>query len=235
LFKERHMNMKKIALLILLVCSQLMNGQNDGQDETGSWAMLFTKNRISEKMSIHAEAQYRTYEFGNNFNQLLLRTALNYDIGKNAMASFGYGYITTDGTFEEPEDEENVTENRIYQQFVLRNNVGKLKFSHRYRLEQRFINRPISGNDTEHRARYFLRLTYPLSDSFYLTAYDEVFLNLQSPTFGQNRLYGAVGYHINKNVRFETGFLKNHIGNRNFERFQAAIFINTDLRKKSNE
>ncbi len=225
--------MKKLVLLLVLIAgAHSIKAQNDGQDDLGSWAMLFTKNRISEKMSIHAEAQYRNYEFGSNFNQLLLRTALNYDISDNAMASFGYGYITTDGTFEEPEGEENVTENRIYQQLVLRNNIGKLKFSHRYRLEQRFINRPISGNDTEHRARYFLRLTYPLSKRFYLTAYDEIFINLQAPTFGQNRLYGALGIHINDDVRFETGFLKNHIGNRNFERLQVAIFINTDFRKK---
>jgi hypothetical protein len=224
---------KLIALLVLIISTQFAQAQNDGQQDLGSWAMLFTKNKISEKMSIHAEAQYRNYEFGSNFNQLLLRTALNYDISDKAMASFGYGYITTDGTFEEPEGEENTIENRIYQQLVLRNNIGKLKFSHRYRLEQRFINRPITGNDTEHRARYFLRLTYPLSKRFYLTAYDEVFINLQAPTFGQNRLYGALGVNLNANMRFETGFLKNHIGNRNFERFQAAIFINTDLRKKN--
>lgn len=223
----------KFTILTILVSAFTVVSQNDGQQDLGAWAMLFTTNRISEDFSIHAEAQYRNYEVGSNFNQLLLRTALNYNLSDKAMASFGYGYIVTDGTFEEPEGEENVTENRIYQQFVLRNNVGKLKFSHRYRLEQRFINRPLSGNDTEHRARYFLRLTYPLSDTFYLTAYDEVFINLQGDTFGQNRLYSALGYKFNKNVRFEAGFLKNHIGNRNFERLQAAIFINTDLRKKS--
>lgn len=228
--------MKKLLIAVILLLSiQSSYSQNDGQQDLGAWAMLFTTNRISEKMSIHAEVQYRNYEVGSNFNQLLLRTALNYNLSDNAMVSFGYGNITTDGTFEEPEDEENITENRIYEQFVLRNSVGKLKFSHRYRLEQRFINNPISGNDTQHRARYFLRLTYPLSDLLYVTAYDEVFINLQGDTFGQNRLYGALGYKFNKNFRTEVGFLKNHIGNRNFERLQVAVFINTDLRKKKEE
>lgn len=228
--------MKKLFILILLTgIAKTAVCQNDGQQELGAWAMLFSTNKISEDFSIHAEAQYRNYEVGANFNQLLLRTALNYNISDNAMASFGYGNITTDGTFEEPEGEENTNEHRIYQQFVLRNSVGKLKFSHRYRLEQRFINNPISGNDTQHRARYFLRLTYPLSDVVYLTAYDEVFINLQGDTFGQNRLYGALGYKFNKNFRSEVGFLKNHIGNRNFERLQVAVFINTDLRKKTTQ
>lgn len=222
----------KLTLLFSLLICFIGFSQNDGQDDLGSWAMLFTTNRVSEDFSIHAEAQYRNYEVASNFNQLLLRTALNYNLSDKAMASFGYGFIATDGTFEEPEGEENTTEHRIYQQFVLRNTVGKLKFSHRYRLEQRFINNPVSGNDTQHRARYFLRLTYPLSEVLYLTAYDEVFLNLQGETFGQNRLYGALGYKFNKNLRTELGFLKNHIGNRNFERLQVAVFINTDLRKK---
>jgi len=229
--------MKKILFLTFLAFITLSttNAQNDGQQDLGAWAMFFTTNHISEDFSIHAEVQYRNYEVGENFNQLLLRTALNYNISDKAMASFGYGYITTDPTFEEPDGEENVTEHRIYQQFVLRNAVGKLKFNHRYRLEERFINNPISGNDTQYRARYFLRLTHPLSKDFYITAYDEVFINLQGDTFGQNRLYGALGWHVTDNARFEVGFLKNHIGNRNFERLQTAIFINTNFLRKKNK
>ena len=226
---------KLIAVILLITSSQISFAQNDGQEDLGSWFMLFTNNRISEKMSIHAEAQYRSYEVGTNFNQLLLRTALNYKLSDKAIASLGYGYITTDGTFEEPQGEENTTEHRIYQQFVLKNKVGKLKFSHRYRLEQRFIDSPLNGTDTQHRARYFLRVTHPLHKSLYATAYNEVFLNLQGDTFSQNRLYGALGYTFNKNIRGELGFLKNHIDTRNFDRLQAAVFINADFRKKTKE
>lgn len=215
-----------------MICScATINAQERGEDKFGSWFMFFSTNRISEKMSIHAEAQYRTYEFGSNFNQLLLRTGLNYNISDNAMVTVGYGNITTDGTFIEPAEEENVNENRIYQQFVLRNTVGKLKFSHRYRLEQRFINRPQGSNTTEHRARYFLRLTYPLNDTWFLTAYDEVFINLQNDFFGQNRLYGALGYNVNQNVSLQMGYLKNDFAVDTFDRFQVAMFIKTDLRK----
>jgi len=226
---------KLIAVILLITSSQISFAQSDGQDDLGSWFMFFTNSRVSEKVSIHAEAQYRNYEVGTNFNQLLLRTALNYKLSDKAIASLGYGYITTDGTFEEPQGEENTTEHRIYQQFVLKNKVGKLKFSHRYRLEQRFIDSPLNGTDTQHRARYFLRVTHPLHKSLYATAYNEVFLNLQGDTFSQNRLYGALGYTFNKNIRGELGFLKNHIGNRNFDRLQAAVFINADFRKKTKE
>ncbi len=227
--------MKKLLIVLILIFStsiSIVNAQQTGEDQFGLWAMYFGTNRISEKLSIHSEVQYRTYELVSNFNQLLLRTGLNYHISDKAMATIGYGYISTDPTFNEPDGEKNTGENRIYQQFVLRNSIGKFKFSHRYRLEQRFIDSPESGSFTEHRARYFLRVTYPLSPTWFLTAYDEIFINLQEPLFGQNRLYGAVGYNVNKDITLQFGYLKNHFTGRNYDRLQIGIWWNTDLRKK---
>ncbi len=228
------MNFKYFVTITLLLCTFYMSAQNRGEDKTGSWAMIFTQNQVSEKLSIHAEAQYRTYEFSNNFNQLLLRTALNYHISEKAMASFGYGYITTDSTFEELMGEENTTENRLYEQFVLKNSLGNFTFSHRYRLEQRFVNSQSTGDVTLHRARYFLRVTYPFNTSWFLTAYDEVFINLQNEFFGQNRLYGALGYNFNPTVSMQVGYLKNDFSVDTYDRFQIGLFFNTDLRKDNN-
>ncbi|TVZ51164.1 DUF2490 domain-containing protein [Dokdonia sp. Hel_I_53] len=226
------MFLRKYITFIILGITLSISAQNRGEDKLGSWAMLFTQNQISEKLSIHAEAQYRTYEFGDNFNQLLLRTALNYHISEKAMVSFGYGHITTDGTFEEPQDEKNSTENRIYEQFVLKNNLGKFNFSHRYRLEQRFVDNPAAGKSTLHRARYFLRVTYPLSKTWFITAYDEVFINLQNEFFGQNRLYGALGYTFNPQLSLQVGYLKNDFSVDTYDRFQVGLFVKTDLKKK---
>ncbi|MBT8261180.1 MAG: DUF2490 domain-containing protein [Bacteroidia bacterium] len=227
--------MRKVIIVFTIVLgfqNYTASAQETGEDDFGFWAMYFGTNRVSEKLSIHTEAQFRFYEVASNFNQMLLRTGLNYHISDKAMATIGYGYIETDPTFPEPDGEQNISENRIYQQFVLRNNVGKIKFSHRYRIEQRFISNPVTGNDTQHRARYFLRVTYPINDTWFLTAYDEVFINLQEPIFGQNRLYGAIGYVANKNVSVQVGYLKNHFTGSNFDRLQIGIFWNTDLRKK---
>ena len=227
---------KRIAICIAaMACAfNVLIAQETGEDDLGFWAMYFGTNRVSEKLSIHTEAQFRFYEVASNFNQMLLRTGLNYHISDKAMTTLGYGYIETDTAFIEFDGEQNSTENRIYQQFVLRNSVGKFKFSHRYRLEQRFLSSP-SGSETQHRARYFLRVTYPVSEKWFLTAYDEIFVNLQEPLFGQNRLYGAVGYKANENVSVQAGFLKNHFTGRNFDRLQIGIFWNTDLRKKNDE
>ncbi|NND63851.1 MAG: DUF2490 domain-containing protein [Flavobacteriaceae bacterium] len=226
---------KILSIAVLLLAFSQISAQDTGEDEFGLWAMYFGTNQISDDFSIHTEVQHRSYEFGSNFNQLLLRTGLNYHFSENATATIGYGYISTDPTFPEPEGEENNSEHRIFQQFVLKNKVGAFKFSHRYRIEQRFLDNFLTGKDTQHRARYLLRVTYPVNEQWFLTAYDELFINLQEPIFGQNRLYGAVGYNFNKNVSTQVGYLKNHFTGANFDRFQIGIWWKTDLRKKDKE
>ena len=59
---------KTIALLLItLVTIQTTKAQENGQDEFGSWMMFFGNARLSEKISISPEVQYRTYEFWFKF------------------------------------------------------------------------------------------------------------------------------------------------------------------------
>ncbi len=235
--------MKKMIWWCLLIPILVANAQDTGEDEFGAWYMYFGTNQVSDKLSIHTEAQFRYYETFGNFNQLLLRTGLNYHLNPNAIVTLGYGYIDTDPSFEEMGLADasfagnEILEHRIFQQFILKNKVGKVLFEHRYRLEQRFINnKGLAGlganlKDTQHRARYRLQLTLPLSDTFFVNVYDEVFLNLQDSVFGQNRLYMALGAKLSGNTSVQLGYLKNHFNQINFDRLQIGVFINTDLRK----
>ena len=241
--------LKPSALIVLLLLFTLsgtsLYSQETGEDELGAWYMYFGMNRVSEKWSIHSEAQFRFYETLSEFNQLLLRTGANYHISERAIATLGYAYIWTDPTYEdEPLQDASfagneIIEHRIFQQFLLFNTVGKFKFEHRYRLEQRFLKQDFGGGleetDTQHRARYRLQVTYPLNNTFFLNAYDEVFLNLQEPLFGQNRLYLALGARLNPALSVQAGFLKNSFSGADFNRLQLGVFFNPDLRKKQSQ
>lgn len=232
---------------VLVLCGMAISGhsQDNGEDRLGIWYMYFGMNTVAERWSIHTEAQFRYYETPGNFNQMLLRTGMNYHINPNAIATMGYAYIDTDPTFEEEGlqgasfNGNQILEHRIFQQFILKNKVGNVAFEHRYRLEQRFIkNKDLSrvGREikkTQHRARYRLQLTVPLGDTFFLNFYDEIFLNLQDNVFGQNRLYGALGARLNKNTSVQFGYLKNHFPTAHFDRLQVGLFFNPDLRKKA--
>ncbi|CAM4403792.1 DUF2490 domain-containing protein [Zobellia nedashkovskayae] len=221
--------MKKILLGLIFLCSILTYAQDSGENSLGTWHMYFGTNKVSDKFSIHTEGQLRYYEQADNFNQLLLRTGLNYHINPDAIVTMGYGYITTDGTFEEFPGEANSREHRIFEQLILKNKVWEFLFEHRYRLEQRFLDFG-ETTETQHRARYRIQVTLPLTDIFFLNFYDEIFLNLQDDVFGQNRLYAALGVNVTDNLSVQAGYLKNHFPSANFDRLQIGVTYNPDLR-----
>ncbi len=218
-------------LLLLLLLQAPARAQENGEDQLGAWYMYFGTLRVAERWSVHTEAQFRFYDLGGNFNQLLLRTGANYHISDEAIATAGYANIPTDPTFEDG-PVNSIREHRLFEQFILKNRVGPVAVEHRYRLEQRFLGGDIPS-DTQHRARYRLQLTQPLGDTFFLNFYDEVFLNLQGEAFGQNRLYLALGARVSPSVSLQAGYLKNHFPGAHYDRLQLALFWNADLRKKS--
>jgi len=234
--------MKKVfTLLVLLATINQINAQsgNTGEDDFGSWFMYFGTNKIADKWSIHTEAQFRYYEMASNFNQLLLRTGVNYHINSDAIATLGYGFIETDPTFTELDEfgvntlveNNSISEHRIFEQFILKNKVWEFNFEHRYRLEQRFVQNNFTGeSNTLHRARYRIQMTLPLTDIFFLNFYDEIFINLQDSAFGQNRAYAALGVNVTEDLSMQFGYLKNHFTGANYDRLQIGVFYNTDLR-----
>ena len=110
------------------------------QGEAGNWLMYFGLNKVSDKFSVHTEVQYRNHTLAPiNIEQLLLRTGLNYHFSNKAFITVGYGYIAGYQFGSEQKNPE-AQEHRIWQQFILTNNIGRVKFEHRYRVEQRWVN-----------------------------------------------------------------------------------------------
>ena len=231
--------MKKTTFILIL--SLLFTNTNFSQsnsilpdDYLGSWLMYFGTHHLYDKYSIHYETQLRNYELTNNFFQLLPRVGLNYKIDDNSMVTAGYAFIPTQTDFDEGWGNNMVTENRVWEQFILRNSIGSIKIRHRYRLEQRWVK---NGNNTSYknRARYMLSLKIPLSKKedfpLFLSVYDEIFINISDEPFNQNRLYTALGYQFNTNANVQLGYLKHHNTAagviQNLNRLQLAVFLNT--------
>ena len=223
-------SMKRINLIIACVIVPMTFLSQTKEDKLGSWWMYFGTHHLNEKYSIHYETQLRHYELGTNFFQLLPRIGLNYKIDDNSMVTAGYAWIPTQPNLDEGFDGDLVTENRIWQQFILRNKINNIKFRHRYRLEQRWVKQ----NDItsyKNRARYMLSAKVPLSKDesspLFLFIYDEIFLHIDDNPFNQNRLYGALGYTVNKNMNIQAGYLRHRNGDLNLDRLQLAVFLNT--------
>ncbi len=227
--------MKRILLIPIFLFSITGFAQNQTQDHVGNWLMYFGNHKLSEKYSIHNELQLRLYEPFSNFNQGFFRLGLNYHINDYSLATAGYGFFRTESFTKD--DKAYSNEHRIWEQFILRNKIGRVGFEHRYRLEQRWISFSSGEDDYKNRVRYRVYVSVPLNNSkmdngtVYLAFYDEIFLDLSSTPFDQNRLYGAVGYKLNKALNFQAGYLSHRLGSTSLDRLQFSVFLNTGLGK----
>ena len=224
------MNQKLKYLFIMFFLGILVS---NSQEETGNWIMYFGTNKISDRLSIHSEVQYRNYTISpTNIEQLLLRTGLNYHIKPNLSATIGYAHIGNH-TYQSERKSPEIEEHRIWQQFLTTNKIGRFKFEHRYRVEERFIEK-----DFKTRFRYRLMMFYPLNrklletGSVYIGIYNELFINGVKTFFDRNRLYGGIGYKYDKNIEFQIGLLRQEVQTSAKTFLQFGMILNTNFKNK---
>ena len=213
-----------VALILVLMLPILAAGQ---ESNFGNWLIYIGNKKLNSKWNIHNEVQYRNYNAIGDLEQLLLRTGLGYNLTENNNnILLGYGYILSENYLEDSNETVSVNEHRIFQQFITKQSVGKLKLNHRYRFEQRFIE-----DDFKLRLRYFLALHFPLSikglvsNTVYLSAYNEIFLNTESSMFDRNRLYGGLGYKLNDTIKFEMGYMNQFFENSGRDQLNIVTYI----------
>ncbi|ATN08006.1 DUF2490 domain-containing protein [Chryseobacterium indologenes] len=201
------------------------------KSDLGAWYMYFGNNKISKKLNWHNEIQYRNFDAVGDLEQLLIRTGIGYDLTENNNnVLLGYGFILSQ-PYVNGEKKENV-EHRIFQQFITKQKFGRFNLQHRYRLEERFLE-----DDFRMRFRYMLGLTIPITQkemlpkTLYASVYNEIFLHFNSPVFDRNRVYGALGYVINKNMRIEAGYMNQLQENKNRGQIQIGFYNNIPFTK----
>lgn len=202
--------------------------------DIGSWFNYFGNQQISKKLNWWNEIQYRNYNAIGDMEQLLLRTGIGYNLSENNNnLLLGYGLILSRPYIPDTKEKDKITEHRVYQQFITRQEFGRVFIQHRYRLEERFL-----PSDFRMRFRYFLGLNVPITkpkmqkSALYASAYNEIFLNSEKPVFDRDRVYGGMGYAISKTVRVEAGLMYQIYESRNRPQFQFAVFNNMPLYKK---
>lgn len=221
------------------------------------WLMYFGNHKITNRIGLHAEAQWRRSEFFAEQKQLLLRAGMNVYTGNKSFLTAGYAYIKTHPYGDLPSPV-SFPEHRIWEQFQLKTAVSKIEMICRFRLEQRYVYSP-TLNKTENiyetknsvytnRFRLLTRVSIPFSgkeivdNAFYFSAYDELFINfgknVAANVFDQNRLYAALGYKVPELGRIELGYLyqtilkSDGIRVENNHAIQLSITSTIELRKK---
>ncbi|WP_417290480.1 DUF2490 domain-containing protein [Corallibacter sp.] len=214
---------KQISLVVLTLVFALPGFLHAQSSDFGNWLIYFGNKKINSKWNIHHEVQYRNYNAIGDLEQLLLRTGLGYTFNEGkANVLLGYGYILSENYIANTDNKESVNEHRIYQQFISKQQLGTVKLNHRYRFEQRFVE-----SDFKMRFRYFLGINIPLSKTskYYLSGYNEIFLNTESEVFDRNRTYGGLGYQVSKNVKIEAGYMNQFFEKSSRDQFNIMTFV----------
>jgi hypothetical protein len=204
-----------------------------------AWVSYSGEHRVAGRFGVHFDAQWRRADLGTRWQQYQLRPALNFEVNRNLLLTSGYAY-----TRAYPYGDYPLTaafpEHRIYQQAIVRHPREGVRFSQRYRLEQRFIRYPNTPDQSwtyQNRFRYMFRTETPLTKNgagapkWYLPVWNEILLgippNYGARTFDQNRLFVGVGRSAGALGAVEVGYMNQFIGQRNgriFE-FNNTIFV----------
>ncbi|ULQ50910.1 DUF2490 domain-containing protein [Flavihumibacter fluvii] len=230
----KSLHLKEYLLLVILCLS--FNRSFSQKSDVGNWFAYYGNQAIAKKWNWWNEIQYRNYNFIGDLQQLLVRTGIGYNLTENNNnVLLGYAFINSQNYLPDSDEKAGTNEHRLYQQFITRQNFGRVFIQHRYRIEERFL-----PDNFQMRYRYFVMLNIPINNStmakktVYASAYNEIFLNGKKPVFDRDRLYGALGYVINNDLKMELGFMTQIQESTSRGQFQIGFFNNLALYKNKN-
>ncbi|ATP57618.1 hypothetical protein CPT03_14615 [Pedobacter ginsengisoli] len=211
--------MRLSLFLLTTLCFFCSTGIAQTIQQNSGWLFLMNTTKFNDKWGAHLDVQLRS---ANNWEQLrnfMFRPGVTYYINNKNEVTLGYLLNETFTQLTGVSDN-RLTEHRIWQQYIYKHKISTILTSHRFRTEQRFIERYGKNDLFSQRFRYFLRFILPLKkgqENFdkgpFVALQNEVFLNLQNKddlnghVFDQNRAYGAVGYRLSKKLDIEAGYL----------------------------
>jgi hypothetical protein len=234
------------------ICGHTFSQEQRLSDHNSIGWLAFTGTfKIHPKIALHTEYQWRRVDGLKNPQQSLLRTGMNYALRKDVSLNAGYAFAETDHYGDYP-NVNAFSEHRIYEQIVLKNPIGKVDVSHRFTLEQRFIEKfSIQNGETNtdwvflNRIRYRVRAEIPVyknstdNNSLSIILLDEVFVgfgkNVGANVFDQNRLAVLLGYKVNKNVKIEAGYLSQilqqgkRVNDKSVFQYNSGFMLTTHL------
>lgn len=196
-----------------------------------AWLSYSGDHSSAGKWGFHFDGQWRRADLGTEWQQYQLRPGINFQASRNVLLTLGYAF-----TRAYPYGDFPVTaafpEHRIYQQALVRQQLGNLRVAHRVRMEQRFIRYPQNQDRSwtyQNRFRYMLKADIPLTQEngavgWYLPVFNEILIgiapNYGSRPFDQNRLFIGVGRALGPAGNLEVGYMNQFLAQRNGRVFE---------------
>ena len=244
---------KNSLFVIFLASSFFGTSQKQIDDQFNSWWSYSGTHKVTDKFSVSTLYSWRRNMGVKYWQQSLVRVGGNFKITDNFTVTPGYDWVVTFPYGKQP-IAVNFIEHRPFEQFTLKNKIGRIVMKHRYRLEQRFLQnvslnsehkKVVNGYRFRNRTRYRLTFTIPLNhktledNTLFFTVFDEVFINFGKGTgkvLNQNWFNTSIGWKFNSKASIKIGYQNQYLikGNNNVERnhtFAFGINYNLDFRK----
>lgn len=193
---------------------------------TIGWYIYNGDHKLSKRWELHTEYQWRRVELIRSWQQSLARLGLTYKLTDQVELGGGYTFFTTYPYGGYPVADAGVPtlESRTHEDIQIKDKVGIVQLTHRFRLEQRWLGkesdtnpRQIVGWEYQHRVRYQISGEIPLKGptiddgEVYVNFFDELFIgfgrNVGQNVFNQNRMSGGLGYQIRDSFTLELNYL----------------------------
>ncbi len=218
--------------------------------QTGVWHGLYTKYQLADRLFYYGEYHLRRTEYYQNMSKLYLRFGVTYLLDKylEATAGFVNPYIWA----PDPKDTERydpvVPEFRLWEQLLYVQSVGRFKFYHQLRFEQRFKRKNDIGAEYKYSNRWRYRFTtyVPINDEklhpgvLFGVFYNEIFIqngkHIKYNNFEENRTVLGLGYILNNSLQFQAVYMWTYGQQSAYEfrqrdLFRFNIYHNLDLRR----
>lgn len=202
------MNKLMFAILLSLSIFGTMSKASAQKDKTwGSWAIANVQYEFAPRWFTYFELQTRSQAMANRFFYYEIKGGINYRINKNFIAFVGFGNYGT-YNWKNIRSAKTTDELRLWEQLVINQPLSRLKFEHRFRIEQASINKKFRN-----RFRYRLNVIIPINKkkvenkTVFVSAFNEIFLTDTPPYFMRNRVYLGLGYQATEFLTVQAGWV----------------------------
>ncbi len=214
-------NFRLTVFALLLITSVTTIAQSSETARNNDmWFLNVTRFNMGEHWRFENELHLRRTSFLADDKQIIIRPSISYAVSPALRFHVGYTHVVSYPYGDQP-IKIKTPENNLWVQATLNHEIERVKFSHRYRLEERWIGQAdqqpdgsyeIDGSVQSSRFRYRITGTRKLADNTtYLIVFDEFFINSSKEAglnrFDQNWVFGGLGYEFSSALKLELGYM----------------------------
>ena len=196
-----------LTFIIVTVFASFSKGQS--RDNYNMWFQYLMTAQVSDKSTLTALTQYRSFDLAYDTRLFLLNAYLDYEVAKGVKPAAGAMFLVLE-SYNSDNTKRIRYEKRPFQQVTLESNIGRTSISNRFRVEERFLNNP---DEFIVRIRYLLSIRIPFNrkgekEKLYGILKNEIRMNMvKDEPFDSNRITAGLGIKVGRNSAIELAFI----------------------------